>query len=371
MTATQTFRNTVIVLLTLLAAYTLVSSIRIIIIVLTAIIIASAIRPLVMALNRRRIPIGAAIVLVYVVLFGFLAVLFIAALPPIVNQIAAYLENDDRLAYRIIVAQLWVERLISSVTNDDISLVAPDEIRAAVSSIVAQIRTTMPTMLNDISATIGEAVLIFVMGAYWITSHQKATGFIMQLFPGRHQEKITGIINEIETKIGSYVRGTILIALISGGLNFAIIQVLGIPNALIIGLIVFITTTIPMIGGVLGFVLAVLVTVISSPQHLLPIIVITAGVQQLEAYVFGPRIMSNSVGLEPLLVIVYVAIGFVLYGVIGALIAVPVMGTIHIIIVHTIIQPHRDSLSIFETEGGLPAIRITPDQPVPPASDRE
>lgn len=371
MTASQTFRNTVIVLLTLLAAYTMVISFRIIIIVITAIIIASAIRPLVMILTRRRVPISVAIVMIYAMLFTFVAALFVAALPPIVNQIAEYLENDARLAHRIIVAQRWVERSIADVTNDEISLVEPDEIRAAVSEFVAQGRATMPSMLNDVSSTIGEAILIFVMGAYWITSHHKATGFIMQLFAPRQRDKITRMIDEIETTMGAYVRGTILVAFISGGLNLILLLALGVPNALTIGLIVFITTTIPMLGGVLGFVLAVLVTLVSSPQHLLTVVLITVAVQQLEAYVFSPRIMSGSVGLDPLLVIVYVAIGFAMFGVVGALIAVPIMGTIHIIVRYTIIEPHKENISIFGMEDGLPAIRIQPDQPAPPPSDRD
>lgn len=368
MTTGQVFKNTIIVLLTLVAAYALLVSLHIIIVLLLAIIIASALRPFVTSLVRRHVPIGIAIVLIYLVLAFFIFLIGVAVIPPVVNQLVGYLENEVRLAYRIIMAQRWVEHLISDVTRSEVSLVDPDDIRLAVSEFMVQLRAVMPSMVDDIGSTIGEAVLIFVMGAYWLTSHKKATAFITQLSPAKYRDEVMKVIDEIEATMGGYVRGMVIISTIVGLLNFSAMQLLGIPNAATIGFMIAVTTTIPMIGGAIGAILAILMTLVVAPEYVVTVFIITFIVQQIEAYILGPRVMSEHVGLDPLLVIVYTSVGFVMFGILGALIAVPVMGTIHILLLHLVIEPYKRSLQQFQTQEGLPVIRKEQEiQPATPA----
>ncbi len=357
MTTGQTFRNTMVILLTLVAAYIFVSSLRIIIVLALAIIIASAMRPLIMTLHKYGIPIGGGIVLMYGALAIVIVLLGFAVLPPVVNQVAGYLGNEDRLANRIIIGQRWVEGIISDVTQSEVSLVAPDEVREAVTGFVRQFERAMPSMLDDIGGTLGDAVLLFVMGAYWLTSHTKATEFVTNLFHGRHREEAQRVIDEIENTMGGYVRGMVVVSFVVGVLNLAAMLVFGVPNAPTLAFIIALATTIPMIGGIIGMGIAVLMTLVASPQYLITVIIITFIVQQIESYVLGPRVMSNSVGLDPLLVIVYTSIGFMLLGIVGALIAVPIMGTVHILLVNLVIEPYKGSLRAFQTEDGIPIIR--------------
>lgn len=360
MTTGQTFRNTLVILLTLMAAYIFVSSLRIILVLAMAIIIASAMRPLIVTLKKYGIPFGGGIVLMYAALAIVIVLIGFAVLPPVVNQVAGYLGNEDRLANRILIGQRWVEGMISDVTQSEVSLVAPDEVREAVTGFVRQVERAMPSMLNDIGGTIGDAVLIFVMGAYWLTSHTKATEFITQLFHSRHREQAQEVIDEIESTMGGYVRGTVIVTVVVGLLNLVAMLVFGVPNAATLAFIIGLSTAVPMIGGIIGMVIAVLMTLVASPQYLITVIIITFIVQQIESYVLGPRVMSNSVGLDPLLVIVYTSIGFMLLGIVGALIAVPIMGTVHILLVKLVIEPYKGNLTQFRTEDGIPIIREDP-----------
>jgi predicted PurR-regulated permease PerM len=351
------FCGTVIVLLTLAGAYIIVNSIRVILVLLIAIIIASAVRPFVNHLTRWHVPEGVAIVFVYLTLLAIIVIPSIAVAPPIVNQFAEYIENDSRLAFRIIRAQRLVEDAISDVTNEDVSLVAPEDIREAVSEFVAEVRRVMPSLLEDIGTTIGEAILIFVMGAYWLTSHEKATGFATQLVPGRYREKAIRVIEEIEWTMGGYVRGVVLIATIVGILNFTVLSVLGVPNAVTIAFIAGVTTTVPMVGGLVGSVLVIAITLVAAPEYVLTVAITVFVIQQIENHILSPRIMSTSAGVDPLLVIVYTSVGFVMSGIAGALIAVPVMGTLHILVAHLIIEPYRESMQNFQNDsGGIPLL---------------
>lgn len=360
MTPLQVFKATLVVLCTLIAAYILLIGLRIIIVLLVAIIVASAVRPLVTRLTRIRVPEGAAIVIVYLGLAMFIILLSVAVIPPIVNQIALYIENEGRLAFRIVQAQRWAENLISDVTQDEVSLVSVEEVRNAVSEFVAQVRRVMPSMLNDIGTTLGDAVLVFVMGAYWLTSHERATAFVTQLAPPSYREKAQTIINEIEDTLGSYVRGVVTVATITGLLNFGAMQIIGVPNAITLAFIIGITTTVPMIGGLAGGIIAVFMTLVVDPEYVPFVMIIVFIVQQIENYILSPRIMASSVGVDPVLVIVYTAVGFVMFGVLGALIAVPIMGTLHILLTHLVIEPYQESIQEYDTENGLPLLRARP-----------
>ncbi|MEQ8671643.1 MAG: AI-2E family transporter [Aggregatilineales bacterium] len=354
MTGQQIFRATLIVMLTVLCAYIVVVSIQILILLIIAIIVASAIRPVIQTLQKWRIPEGVAIVLVYLGLAAMIFLVAVAIIPPLVNQFSQYIENDSRLSFRIIMAQRRVENLISDVTDSEVSLVAVEDIQGAVSQLSAQVRTSMPDVVQNLGSTIGSAVLIFVMGAYWLTSHKKATGYLTQLAPPHYRDRAQKMVDEIETTMGGYVRGIVTISTIVAILNFVPLQLLGVPNALTLAFIIAVTTAIPMIGGTIGGVLAVALTFLSDPTYVVIVFAVFLINTQIENYILTPRIMSQQVGLDPLLVIVYSTIGFILYGVTGALIAVPIMGTVHILIERLVVEPYQERMQTLKrdtTEG--------------------
>lgn len=356
MKITQLIKYAFVLLLVLLLAYLLLISARMLLVLLIAIIVASAIRPIVVAIADRGVPLGLSILVVYALLAIIVAVLSIAVLPPIVNQVTQYIENDSRLAFHIIRAQRITENLIADVTNSEVSLVEPERIREAVSDFVGQIRRAIPSVLDDVSATMGEAVLMVVMGAYWLSSHKRATTFVTGLAPLQHRARATDILEEMEATMGSYVRGVVTVAFIVGLLNFLAMFVLSVPNALTLAIIIGITSTIPMIGGLVGIGLAALVTLVAAPQYLVGVLAISLIIQQFEAYYLSPRIMADRVGIDPLLVILYTAIGFVVFGIVGALVAVPIMSAVHILLLNVIIEPYKDNMQQVEMEDGLPLI---------------
>jgi len=365
MTAQQVFRATLIIMLTVAAAYVLVVSARVLLVLLIAVIIASAVRPLVSRMVRWHIPEGVAIGITYLGIIGFMILVLVAIFPPVVNQVAQYLEDDDRLAARIITAQRWVERSISNVTNSDVSLVAPDEIRSGVATLIAQIRRALPNIVNDMGGTLGDVVLIFVMGAYWLTSHQRAIDFVSKLSPLRYRNETQEIIDEIELTMGSYVRGVVTVSTIIGILNLIPMLIFNVPNALTLAFLTGLLTAIPIIGGLIGIVVAGLMTLVIAPQFIVTVLAITFVVQQIENYFVSPRVMAGTVGMEPLLIIVYVSAGFVLFGTVGGLIAIPVMSTVHILLQHLVIEPHKESVTAFEVDNGVLVVKPSVLTPAP------
>lgn len=359
------FRVVLIVLATLAVAYILLMSIRILVVLLVAIIIASAVRPLVDRLTRWRFSEGLAIVLVYVSIVLGIFMLSVIIIPPIANQLMMNLEDESRLVNRLLSAQTWLSQTLMPLTGSPTQLAEPAAIRAAVEDAIQSIQQLLPSLVGGASSTLGEAVLTFVMGVYWLTSYKKAVDFITQLFSLQNREKVQSIIYEIEGMMGSYVRGIIFVAVFVGTANFIILLLLRIPNAATLGFIIGLGTMLPIVGGFLGGGTAVFLALIGgSPVQALAVLATFVGVQQVETNYLTPRAMSRSVRLDPLLTIIAVLIGFTLYGVIGAIVAAPLMGTLAVLLRIFVFEPRRANVSGFTIQDGLVLLKTES----PPAS---
>lgn len=354
MTSGQVVRNTLLVLATLALAYILVLSYKVVIGLLIAILLASALRPIVVRLQRLRIPQGLAIALVYG-LVGLLSVLTIAAVvPPMVNQFAAYLQNENRLANRIIVAQSYVERALTQITGSEVDVgVEPEAIRDEVTRVVNQFRRTAPTLISDIGEFLGDFVLILVMGVYWISARDRGLSYLVQFVPLSRRERVRVIVEEIEVGLGAYLRGLVLVSFIVGGLSFIVLALLRVPNAGAISFVYGVATAIPIIGGFIGVVAATALALIASPINAITVLIVTTLLQQVENYFLSPRIMSKSVEFDPILVIVFVSAGFALNGITGALLSVPVAGTVAILLKHLVFEPRIEKVVPMRVEGGV------------------
>jgi predicted PurR-regulated permease PerM len=353
MTVQSIARSTIVVLLILALAYVMLVSFRILIVVLLAIIIASAIRPYVIRLREWRMPETAAILLVYALIIGSFVFLILLVLPPIVSQTVRYIDNDSQLSARLIVAQDWLQRTIAEATGTQITLFDPEEIRTGVSSLVSRISRTAPNAIGEIGGYLGDVVLVVVMGIYWLTSRDRAVNFVVELFPLGYQPQIQAIFDEIEQSLGAYVRGLITVSVIVGFLNFIPMAILRVPNPAALAFIIGAATAIPVIGGLIGSVVATGLTLLVSPVNSVAVLIISIIVQQIENNVLTPRFMSQSAGLDPILTMVVVFAGFAINGVVGALISVPIAGTIYILLKYLVIEPRKARVTPQTVDGGI------------------
>ena len=276
------FKATVVILLTLFAAYILFLGAEIIITLSIAIIIASAVRPAVNGLKRVRIPESVAIVIVYGMMALIIITILFVLIPPMFNQFAIYVEQDWRLASRIITANQIAEGYISDFMSEDVSLVSSQQIRDAVTVTVSEFRTILPNLIQNTGTIIANAVLIFVMGAYWLTSHVSAKQFILKLTTPRYRDETRVIINDIEQTLGGFVRSAVIISVIVAILNFVPMYILGVPNAFTMAFIIGTMTIIPMVGGLIGGGIATLLTLITDPPLAIVVLITFLVVSQIE-----------------------------------------------------------------------------------------
>jgi predicted PurR-regulated permease PerM len=365
MTTAQVFRNTLVVLATIASAYVILMSARILVVLLIAIFIASAVRPMVLRLMRWRFSEGLSISLVYAVMIIAILVLTVLVIPPIINQLADYLQNESRLAGRIIAAQRWIENTLSNLTGNTVTLASPEQINASVGDFVEGARASLLGEAAHIGGLLGEAILVFIMGLYWLTSRDKAVAFLSQLVTPRYRDTAREISEEIESSVGAYIAGIVGVALFVGVANFLLLTLFRVPNASTYAFIVGSTTMLPIVGGFIGGGLAALLALLTSPVNGLIVFGTFVAVQQIENHYLTPRTMARSVGIDPLLVMVGVFAGFSLGGVTGALIAVPILGAISILFRHMFVEPRKAEVE-YKIEQGAVIINADPLPTEPP-----
>ena len=152
------------------------------------------------------------------------------------------------------------------------------------------------------------------------------------LLPESSRPRWRKVGHEIYQTVGGYVTGNLLISLIAGGLTTIVLLILGVPYAVALGLIVAILDLIPLAGATIAAILIGTVAFIHSIPAGIIVVVFFIVYQQVENHVLQPLVYGRTVQLSPLAVLISILIGAELAGILGALGAIPVAGSIQVVI---------------------------------------
>ncbi len=184
-------------------------------------------------------------------------------------------------------------------------------------------------VVNAVLATVTIAFMTLFMlleGRKWIES------FFSLLAPGP-QRRWRAVGHDIYRTVGGYVTGNLLISLIAGGLTTIVLLVVGVPYAVALGLIVAILDLIPLAGATIAAIIVGAVAFLHSIPAGIIVIVFFIVYQQVENHILQPIVYGKTVQLSPLVVLIAVLIGAQLAGVLGALAAIPVAGSLQVVFV--------------------------------------
>lgn len=283
---------------------------EVIILLFVAIILMSALSPIVTYLEKFKIPKAVAIAIAYIIFIAFIALLVSIVITPFVEQTTNLLQTLPHTLDSIF-PEGTIDKTILQGQFADFS-------KNALSFTV--------TIFNNIITVISIAVLTF----YLLLERGKLDQLIAQFFIGR-EERITNITRKIEEKLGAWFRGQVILSLIISTLVYIILFVLKIPYALPLAILAGLLEVVPVIGPIISSIPAILVALVVSPILGLIVAIAFFIVQQLENNFIVPQVMRKAVGLNPLIVILAVAVGGKLLGIAGALLAVPITVVIQII----------------------------------------
>ena len=192
-------------------------------------------------------------------------------------------------------------------------------------------------MLSDIGLglinSIFAGVTIIVLSLFMVGSGRRFLDAWARQYGPEREAWLNNLFGRIATAIGNYVAGALLQATVAGVTSYIMLLILGVDFALPLAVIVFILDLVPLVGATLGAIIVGIVTVFSDfPLDTIIWAVYAIIYQQVENNVIQPRIQSRAVQLEPLVVLISVLFGSTLFGVLGALLAIPVAAAIQITI---------------------------------------
>ncbi|WP_372788180.1 AI-2E family transporter [Paraconexibacter sp.] len=231
-------------------------------------------------------------------------------------------------------------------------------------------------LLSDLGLGIvnsGFAMLnILILSIFLLGSGPTWAARLVAIQPDHRRERLDKTLRDMANAVGNYIGGALLQATIAAILTYIVLTILGIPFAAPLAIIVGAFDLIPLIGATIGAVIVALVTLfVDFPTATILWVIWSVVYQQLENNVIQPQIQRRAVDIHPLVVIMAVLCGSTLFGVLGALLAIPVAASIQIAVLEFL--TFRDESRLLTLLGAQPLgpqgeDRTGPDHEPPPAA---
>jgi predicted PurR-regulated permease PerM/GNAT superfamily N-acetyltransferase len=194
-------------------------------------------------------------------------------------------------------------------------------------------------------STVGWIIIILVLSFYMVKDHRHLFGSLVDLVPVAYREDMYHLAYEISGTWNSFLRGQLTLSLVVGGITFVVASIIGLPNALLLALLAALFEFIPTLGPVLAAIPAVLVAFFQSNASWLGsqmtpfwfallVVGLYILIQQFENMVLIPRIIGRTLNLHPLIVWLGALAGYGVAGILGVLLAAPVLATFRLIFLY-------------------------------------
>ncbi|HUS52126.1 MAG TPA: AI-2E family transporter [Candidatus Bathyarchaeia archaeon] len=298
----------------LLSLWALFQIKQIILAVFVSIILMSALNPAVDWLERFKIPRALAIIIVYIFIFGGIGVLLTGLIPPLVDQ-----------------TTVLVSRLPSYL--EEVGLPAIDE--RIVSSQISQLGS-IPANLVRLTLTVFGNLLAFfillVITFYLLLERKNLNRYLLIVFGKKDEGKAERLIDKVEERLGGWIRAEMTLMVFIGIITYLGLRLLGTEFALPLALLAGVLEIVPNIGPVLASIPAILAGLAISPLLALAVAALYFLIQQVENVWLVPKVMEKVAGVNPLVTILTLAIGFKLAGALGAVLSVPIVLVAQVVI---------------------------------------
>jgi predicted PurR-regulated permease PerM len=285
------------------------------------------------AVNRLLDPL--AVTLIYLTLLGILIVSIVAFIPVIVSQSRQLGMNLYEYLQR---APDWVARFQTDLAqrfNVSPDLVnqfyKPNEIGTQITEIVGTMPRFVAGLIRGVASGVGQTLLILALSYYLMLDGRRLMKQIYDLLPKRFHDEYELTVSTISRAFGGFLRGQVVMAVLSGVVTAIAAGVAGLSYGAIVGAIVGLVIFIPVIGAPIAMFMPSVVALIQGLPLLVVLLLLAflTVFQQILLHVVMPRLMSESIGMPSSLILISVLIGARLWGIWGFIFGIPVAGAIY------------------------------------------
>lgn len=301
-----------------------------------AFLIAYLMNPFVVYLEKKKIKRFASALISLLLILVFSGLLVSLIVPPFVNQIGNLISIAPKKISEL--EKFFTETILPELNRlgiiyPDIQKTLSTEIPAKLQSILNGLLSGLLNIFSGLSFIFNQIINIVVIPVitfYFLRDYDKISETILNLFNEEHRLRVKNVGERINKIFGNYIRGYILISLINGTIITTGLTIIGVPYAVVLGILSALLNFIPYFGMVISLSIGFLISVLSglSGLKLILVLVLYIGENIIENYFISPKIIGESVGLHPLLVLLALFVFGYFGGLIGMLIGVPVTALI-------------------------------------------
>lgn len=322
-----------------LLAYALFLAVRdaisILILVFIALFLAIGLNRAVVRLRMWGLTRGAAVTVVALIVVLLLCGGVLALVPPLVTQSGEFIEQLpdylDALRRNQTVNQL-VERY--DLTARLKSAANAEAVGQALGGVLGGAQLVFGTIFNVLT--------VLVLSIYFLASFDRLTALGYALVPASRRERVRLIGDEILAKVGAYMVGALAIAVLAGVTTFVFALIVGLAYPFALAIVVALCDLIPQIGATLGAAIVSLVGFATDLKVGIAAVMFFLLYQQIENYLIYPKVMRRSVKVNDVAAIVAALLGVALFGVVGALVAIPAVAALQLIL-REVVLPRQES----------------------------
>lgn len=305
------------------------------VVIIFAILFAYVVYPPIKWLAVRRIPVPLAGLIVYAAL-GVLVLGAIAWLAPAVATQASDLTHN----FPKIVQQ--VQSQIADPVDAPLLQRLPAGVRATIASnagkagalaggIAGAFGAHALSIVSGTTSALIDVALVLGLTLLVVGDLASIQTFGVRLIPGRYRTGTLSFMNDVDRVVGGFVRGQVLLALAVGLLGTAVLLVVGVPYALLLGLLAGVVSIVPIVGPIVAVLPVLLVAFFTvGAIKALVVLALFAVILAVQQNVLTPLVVSKSVGVTPLVVFVALLFGSEAFGILGALLSIPIAGILRV-----------------------------------------
>lgn len=283
--------------------------------IFVALLIMAVLNPFVTKLSKYRIPRAISVIFVYLILILAISFSISAITPPLVEQTTSIVNDLPNFFLRIGFSSVFSDQLIKQLVSQ-------------LGTLPSQVAKLTLSIFSNVISVIAVLILAF----YLLSEREKLDSQLFYFFGNRKRLEVAKFFNILEKRLGGWARGQFTLMLVVGLANYIGLRLLGIPFALPLAILAGLFEIVPYIGPVMAAIPAVVIGFGLSAIQGFSVAALAFLVQQLENYVFVPKIMQRSANVNPIVTLIALSIGFKIAGIVGLLISVPVFITLSLIV---------------------------------------
>lgn len=278
--------------------------------------------------RRGRMRRGLATAIVFIIGFGLLTALIYAFVRPAVSEGTKFADDlpnllDDARAGRGPVGELVNRFNLENYIDQN-----TDELQNQ----IRNLGTPALGVARSVFSGLFAAITILVLTVLMILQGPALGSSTLKLLPERHRERVRRVATDAGKAVSGYMAGNVLISVIAGTASYAFLRIAGVPYPEVLALWVAFADLIPLVGATLGAVPTIVFAFLHSNAAGIAAIIFFVAYQQFENHVLQVTIMSRTVNVNPLTVLLSVLVGVEVFGLLGAVLAIPAAGVLQVII---------------------------------------